>query len=112
MLQEPGPPDSQRRAERAAGAGIAVGHIDRAALVRRDDRLQAAMAGERRQERVDQSARDHEQVGEALLGEGVENEVGAEGGSGCGWSGGRGSGHEISASAGSSRGAASWQHSG
>ena len=39
MLQEPGPPMPERRTEGAAGTGIAVGHVDRTALVRRDHRL-------------------------------------------------------------------------
>jgi len=35
--------------------------------MRRDDRPQAAMARERRQERIDQPARHHEQVPQAVL---------------------------------------------
>ena len=73
-----GAADPERRAEAAAGAGIAVGHVDRAALVRRDHRRELALARQRRKERIDQSAGHHEQVTEAFSDEGAEDVVGAE----------------------------------
>ena len=73
-----GAADPERRPEAAAGAGIAVGHVDRAALVRRDHRRELFLPRQRREERVDQSARNHEQVTEALRRERLEDVVGAE----------------------------------
>ena len=43
-----------------------------------DDRLKPGLPGERRQERIDQAAGDHEQVAEALLRQGVQDVVGAK----------------------------------
>jgi hypothetical protein len=42
-----------------------------------DDRLQAGMSGQRRQKRIDQSARHHEQVIEPLADESIQNEISA-----------------------------------
>ncbi len=72
------PADPDRRAEAAFRPRVAVRHVGGAALVRGDHRLELVLPGERRQERIDQAARDHEQVAEALLREGVEDVVGAE----------------------------------
>ena len=46
------PADAERGAEAAAGARIAVGHVDRTALVRRHDRLERALPRQCRQERI------------------------------------------------------------
>ena len=71
--------DAERRAEAAAGTGIAVGHVGGAAFLRGDDRLERRKARERREERIDQPARDHEEVRDALADEGIEEIVGAAG---------------------------------
>ena len=73
-----GTADPERRPEAAAGAGIAVGHVDRAALVRCDHRRELALPRQRRKERIDQPAGYHEQVTEALRRERLEDVVGTE----------------------------------
>ena len=70
--------DPERRAEAAARARIAVRHVDGAALVRRHHRREPALPGQRRQERIDQAARNHEQVAEAFFRQRIEDVVGAE----------------------------------
>ena len=70
--------DPERRAEAAAGARIAVRHVDRAALVRGDHRRELALPGQRRQERIDQAARNHEQMAKAFFHQRIEDVVGAE----------------------------------
>jgi hypothetical protein len=72
--------DAERRAEGAAGAGVAVGHVGGTALLRRDDRLEFRLTCERRQERIDQAAGNQEQVTQAFGDECVENVIGPEGG--------------------------------
>jgi hypothetical protein len=42
-----------------------------------DDCLQAGMSGQRRQKRIDQAARNHEQVIDPLADESIQNEIGA-----------------------------------
>ena len=56
------PPDADRRTEAPAGAGIAIRHIRRRAFMGRDDRPELGMTRERRQEGVDQAARNHEKI--------------------------------------------------
>jgi hypothetical protein len=70
--------DPERGAEAPAGAGITVRHVDGAAFVRRNHRLEFCLPCERRQERIDQAAGHHEQVSETLRHERVEDVVGAE----------------------------------
>src|SRR5205823_9945766 len=78
-----GPADAERRAEAAAGARIAVRHVDGPAFVRGDYWLDFFLPGERRQEWIDQAAGNHEQVTEPLGDERIEDLVGAELGTGC-----------------------------
>ena len=77
-----GSADAERGAEGAAGARIAIGHVDRTALVRRDDRFELSLPRERRQERIDQAAGNQEQVPQAFGDERAEDVVGAEAGAG------------------------------
>ena len=70
--------DPERRTERAAGTGIAVGHVDRTALVRRNHRCEPGLPGKRREEGIHQAARNHEQVTEPLLRQCVQDVVGTE----------------------------------
>jgi hypothetical protein len=91
-----GAADPQRSAEAAAGAGIAVGHVDGAALVRRDHRREPVLPRERRQERIDQAARHHEQMGEPLLRQRVEDIVRAQRRAGTAGRRGRGHGYALS----------------
>ena len=76
---ETGAADAQNRAEAAAGAGIAIGHVGGATLMGGNDGTQPWHACERRQEGIDETARHHEEVGQSLLHEGVEDEVATHG---------------------------------
>ncbi len=76
---EAGTADAQNRAEAAAGARIAVGHVGRPSLVGSHDRSQPRHARERRQEGIDETARHHEEVGQSLIRESIEDEVGTHG---------------------------------
>ena len=77
------PADAERRAEAAAGACIAVRHVDGPAFVRGDYWLDFFLPGKRRQEWIDQAAGNHEQMTEPLGDERIEYLVGAELGRGC-----------------------------
>ena len=65
-VAEARPADAKRCAEAAAGAGVAVGHVGGPALMRGDDRRELWKTGERRQKWIDQPARHHEQMIDAL----------------------------------------------
>jgi hypothetical protein len=75
MLQAPGPPIPIAAPEAAARPGIAIGHEHGAALVRRDHRRELVLAGERRHERIDQAAGNHEQVAETFFRQRVQDVV-------------------------------------
>ena len=75
MLQRPGPPIPITAPKRAARAGIAVGHVSGAALVRGNDRRQFRMTRQRRQKRIDQSAGNQKKMSETFLNESAQNEI-------------------------------------
>jgi hypothetical protein len=76
---EAGAADAQNRAEPAAGARIAIGHVGRPSLMGRHDGSQPRHARKRRQEGIDKTARHHEEVSQSLVRESIEDEVGAHG---------------------------------
>ena len=73
-----GAADAKRGTEAAARPRIAIRHEYGAALVRGDHRRELVLPRERRHERIDQAAGDHEQVAEALLRQRVQDVIGAE----------------------------------
>ncbi len=56
------PADSEHGAEMAARAGVAIGHISGATLMRGDDGLQLRFPRQGRKKRIDQPARHQEQM--------------------------------------------------